>query len=320
MNFNVLLLKIKTLAIILGIVATGFFSGCSGLKTTNPDNGKVNKLSDRIMFSYDSSWAKTGDDFRYTYGLNIQSPWENGGKLFMLFPEHLEYNPVGNTILRHYDNIPIPWIISPDGKQASYKVESTALKGVFVESTARILTENELPFDAGGIKMSMRLINHGVDTLPVVRPLLCMQYSGLTGFPGALQDNFRHSSILIDGRLTALSNLPTENTDATFKGCVVKDCPQRDTRSERNGGLINTDMDMALSVVTSTDNKRKMIIFWTPGKSMIANASIPCMHADPYFGTLKPGDMAYAEGYLIFTEAETEPILKYLEAMDRKVF
>jgi hypothetical protein len=71
-----------------------------------------------IYFSTDSSWISNDREKRFTYGLNINSPWENGGKLFMHFPEHLEYNPVGNTILRHYDSIPT-MDISPDGLQAS---------------------------------------------------------------------------------------------------------------------------------------------------------------------------------------------------------
>jgi hypothetical protein len=72
-----------------------------------------------IFFSRDTSWVSDDREKRFTYGLNINSPWDKGGTLFMHFPEHLEYNPVGNKILRHYDSIPTPWIISPDGLQAS---------------------------------------------------------------------------------------------------------------------------------------------------------------------------------------------------------
>jgi hypothetical protein len=79
-------------------------------------------------------------------------------------------------------------------------------------------------------------------------------------------------------------------------------------------------MDLALSVVTSLDEKRKVIIWWTPGKSMIANANIPCIHADPYFGTLNPGEQAYAEGLILFTEGDIEPLVKFLQEQDRRVF
>jgi hypothetical protein len=257
---------------------------------------------------------------RFTYGLNINSPWEGGGTLFMHFPEHLEYNPVGNTILRHYDSIPTPWIISPDGKQASYRVESPVLKHVIVESFIREISENELPFKVSGVKLALRIINNGSEILPVIRPLICIQYSGLKGFPARLDHNFEHSFIVINGDLKALSDLVTADPGTTFKGCVVRACPQRDTRSEKTGGLISQDMDLALSVVTSMDNKRKIIIWWTPGKSMIANAYIPCMHADPYFGTLKPGEEAYAEGMILFTENDPKPVINYLIKRDRKVF
>ena len=64
-------------------------------------------------------------------------------------------------------------------------------------------------------------------------------------------------------------------------------------------------------MVSARDNKRKVIFWWTPGKSMIANSFIPCIHADPYFGTLKPGEEAYAEGLIIFTEGDVKPIVNY---------
>jgi hypothetical protein len=166
----------------------------------------------------------------------------------------------------------------------------------------------------------MKILNNSTEILPVVRVLLCLQYNGLKGFPGKLDHNYEHNLIVVDGKLTQLSALKTSDPETTFKGCVVKGCPQRDTRSEATGGLIDKDMDLALSVVTSVDGKRKVIIFWTPGKSMIANANIPCIHADPYFGTLKPGDEAYAEGMILFTEGDLAPVIKYLTGRDRKVF
>jgi hypothetical protein len=273
-----------------------------------------------IFLSTYSSWVGDDREKRFTYGLNIKPPWEDGGTLFMHFPEHLEYNPVGNTILRHYDSIPTPWIISPDGMQASYRVESPALQNVIVESFVRQTFENELPLNISGVKLAMHIINKGTEILPVIRPLICVQYSGLTGFPAKLDNNYEHNFIVINGELKALSDMKTSDPETTFKGCVVRGCPQRDTRSEARGGLIAQEMDLALSVVTSLDNRRKLIIWWTPGKSMIANANIPCMHADPYFGTLNPGENAFAEGMILFTDGNVEPIIRYLIDKDRKVF
>ena len=149
--------------------------------------------------------------------------------------------------------------------------------------------------------------------------MICNQFSDLTGFPQRHHD-FQHNFVVINEHMKSLSELPTENTAATFKGSVVKGSPQRDTRAERNGGLIDQDMDLALSVVTSLDNQRKVVFWWTPGKSMIANSFIPCIHADPYFGTLKPGEEAYAEGLIIFTEGDIVPIVNYLKKKERKLF
>jgi hypothetical protein len=199
-------------------------------------------------------------------------------------------------------------------------VESPALQNVFIESFVRQISEKELPINVSGVKLAMHIINKGTEVLPVIRPLICVQYSGLSGFPAKLDHNYEHNYIMVNGELKALSDLITADPNTTFKGCVVRGCPQRDTRSEAAGGLITGDMDLALSVVSSVDNRRKLIIWWTPGKSMIANANIPCIHADPYFGTLKPGEEAFAEGMILFTDDDPEPIINYLIDRDRKVF
>ena len=280
---------------------------------------ETSSSSEKIHFYIDPNKMSEAPVEKLTYGLFVTPPWDDGGVLYLNFPEHLEYNPVGNTILRHYDSIPNPWIISPDGKQASFRVQSLALKDVFVESFARVMDDRSIPVEARGVHVAMKIINHGSETLPVIRPLICNQFRDLTGFPQRHHD-FKHTYLVIDGRVTALADLPTEDPETTFKGCVVEGCPQRDTRSERNGGLIEEDMDAALSVVTSLDQQRKVIFWWTPGKSMIANSFIPCIHADPYFGTLKPGEEAYAEGMILFTEGEVEPIINYLKSLERLVF
>jgi hypothetical protein len=43
------------------------------------------------------------------------------------------------------------------------------------------------------------------------------------------------------------------------------------------------------------------------------------MHADPYFGTLRPGEEAYAEGMIIFTEGDPYPVIRVLAGRDRKL-
>ena len=292
--------------------------GCSDKKSHSIPS-ETSSTSEEIYFYTDPDKRSEDPEEILTYGLFINAPWKNGGVLYLNFPEHLEYNPVGNTILRHYDSIPNPWTISPDGKQASFRVESLALENVYVESFARVMDEGAIPFDVQGVHLAMRIINHGSLTLPVIRPLICNQFRDLTGFPQQHHD-FQHNYIVIKDQIINLAKLPTENMNTTFKGCVVEGCPQRDTRAEKNGGLIEKEMDLALSIVTSLDHRRKVIFWWTPGKSMIANSFIPCIHADPYFGSLKPGDEAYAEGLILFTEGNIEPIVKYLKEKERKLF
>jgi len=286
--------------------------------SANPTASERSSTSEKVHLYFDPDKISEDPPHKITYGLFITVPWKNGGDLYMNFPEHLSYNPVGNTILRYYDARPIPWIISADGKKASYRVESLALSNVYVESFIRVMNDAELPFDAQGVYVSMKIINHGSKTLPVIRPLICNQFADLTGFPQHHHD-FKQNFIVMNGQITALSDLSTENLETTFKGCVVEGCPQRDTDSRRKGGLIEQDMDAALSMVTSIDEQRKVIFWWNPGKSMIANSYIPCIHADPYFGTLKPGEEGFAEGLILFTEGNIKPIVKYLKKKSRDV-
>ena len=50
----------------------------------------------------------------------------------------------------------------------------------------------------------------------------------------------------------------------------------------------------------------KAVITFTPGKSILSNTAIPCAHADPYFGTLGPGESAEAKGEILFTESSLD--------------
>ena len=272
-----------------------------------------------IRFFVDSMRLSDDPEQTNTYGLSMTDPWSEDGSLFLNFPEHLEYNPRGDTILRHFDQRQSPWIISPDGRQASYRVESLALEGVIVEAFARIAADAELPPGTRGAYLAMRIANGADIALPVIRPLICMQYRKVGGFPTST-DHFRHNFIPLDGKLVALADLPTEQSETKFKGCVVAGSPQRDTRSERQGGLIERDMDLAASVVSSLDERRRIVLWWTPGKSMIANANIPCIHADPYFGTLEPGEKGFAEGLVLYAEGAAESIVDELGQRDRTAF
>jgi hypothetical protein len=51
---------------------------------------------------------------------------------------------------------------------------------------------------------------------------------------------------------------------------------------------------------------------------MIANARILSIHTDPYFGTLEPGETAYAEGLLLFTETALGPVIRDLTSRNQR--
>lgn len=235
-----------------------------------------------------------------TYGLTIVPPWEEGGTLHVNFPEHLEHGLVGHTILRHYDKRANPWKISADGRSASYEVESLELPGVRVQASA--VSEGDRA------RLWLKITNGGGKTLERVKPLLCFWYGKLVGFPGKLSDNFQHTYVMKDGKLVTLANIPTENPAATAKVAYVRGCSQHDCDkfARGRGGLIESDIDRALVVVTARDGKRKAILTFTPGKSILSNAVIPCAHADPYLGTLEAGKSVEATGEILFTEMPLE--------------
>jgi len=86
------------------------------------------------------------------------------------------------------------------------------------------------------------------------------------------------------------------------KGAPVIGCPQRgDWFAAKHGGYIEAGIDAALTAVAALDGKRKLIVAWTPDKSMLSNANIPCIHADPYFGTIPPCEAREARGLYLFT-------------------
>jgi hypothetical protein len=242
----------------------------------------------------------------FAYGLAIVPPWTEAGRLIVNFPEHLEYDSRGMGILRYSDPAPKGrWEVAADGTRASLRAESSSAPGVRVEGEAKALGSDR-------IEVTMRIINAGPIALPAIRPLYCFHYDGLAGFPKWV-DNFKHTYLLKDGKPTAFAEIPTRNPAATGKAATVLGCEQHDNAfAERRGGLIEPDIDAALGAVESLDGKRKLIIAWSPGKSVLSNASIPCVHADPYYGTIEAGRSAEAKGVILFTEDPLKEVVTNL--------
>jgi hypothetical protein len=244
---------------------------------------------------------------RLTYGLTILPPWPDGGYLHVNFPEHLEYdeeNPAndytGFSLLRHWDERDYPWSISADGRIASLEVESPHEPGVIV--AARLTAQANLAV------VWMSITNNSRKRLPRVKPLLCFQYGSLTGFPQRLDDNFRYTHIVMGGRLVRLADIRTARPDPQAMVAYVRGCGQHDCDGFANsrGGLIAEDIDAGLAAVTSKDGRRALLVTFTPPKSVLSNAFIPCVHADPCFGDLAPGESAEVSGAVVFVEDDLE--------------
>ncbi|KPJ56883.1 MAG: hypothetical protein AMS16_01705 [Planctomycetes bacterium DG_58] len=251
-----------------------------------------------------------GDTKEYfNYGLKIVPPWEDGGYLRINFPEHLEYMPGTRGILRYSDKgAKGHWIVADDGMTAELDVESVTAPGVFVHGKAKVVSKNR-------IEVSMRITNKTERvTLGAIRPLYCHQYQPLKGFP-QWQQNLEHTFFLQNGKLVALSEIKTEKPVKIKVGTVIG-CPQKNDMpfAQRRGGGIKEGIDASIVVVTSLDNRRALVFGWTPGKSAFTNAHIPCVHADPYYGDIRPGEWREPKEVIILTEEDPEKVVKQLLA------
>jgi hypothetical protein len=215
---------------------------------------------------------------------------------------------VGHGILSHHNKVPYPWKIAADGRSATFDVESPELPGAFVSASA--VAESDKA------RLTLKLTNRSGKSLERVKPLLCFWYARLAGFPGRRSDNFEHTYAVLDGKPVSLASIPTANPKATAKVAYVRGCTQRDCDkfALSRGGLISRDIDRALIVVEARDGKRKVIITFTPGKSILSNAVIPCAHADPLFGTVEQGASAEVTGEILFTE---QPLADIVRTMPR---
>jgi cephalosporin-C deacetylase-like acetyl esterase len=261
-----------------------------------------NSVSGGVRLFVDPNTNSENPDQRMAYGLNVAPPWPDGGSLFINLPEHLEYMPGTKGIARHHDQRKNVWQVSADGTAASYDVESLTAPGVFFAIKALVKGE--------GVHFEMTITNRSAKLLKSIRPLLCFQYHGLKGFPTAQTDNFNHTFVIIDGKLVSLVDLRVKSPEAKARMAQVRGCAdEHNWWAEEMGGLIERRIDRALTALTSSTDDRKVIVTWTPGKNLLSNRAIPCIHADPCFGDLAQGKSRTVRGELIFTRASLESVI-----------
>jgi len=227
------------------------------------------------------------DSEKAAYTVRIDSPWENGGYLHVNFPEHLEYGPVGYTITRYSDPRPPAWQVEREGKFAHYEAASIpgrGVEGVTVRAAARVIEPDR-------VRMTLAILNHSDKALHDIKPLLCFQYKGLAGFSRSDDENFKYTYVVLAGQITALADLSTTKSDATAKAAPVRGIrPYRFDFAKKRGGYIDKPLDLGLSAITSKDGARAVLLYAPVGESVLSNLHIPCLHADPHFGHVRPGE------------------------------
>lgn len=257
-----------------------------------------------IHFYVDPRTNSSDPDVRMAYGLHVTSPW--GGSVFINFPEHLEYMPGTQGIARHHDERLNVWQVEDGGARALYDVESLSLPGVWFRAEARAAGQRA--------EFDFSIHNKTQQTLGSIRAMFCHDYGSMPGFPARDSDNFEQTFVSVDDDLRAVADLPVRNRDARARMAQVRGCPDvHNWWAEEMGGLIEAPLDLALTAVRGQDG-RHMALTWSPGKCLLTNRAIPCIHADPAFGDLPPGAEGHAHGTLVFGTGSMEELAAELRA------
>jgi hypothetical protein len=287
---------------ILAVVAVSVCCGAllaEGIKIEHDPGGSIADTKDKPL----------------TYGLKVTAPWKDGGHVIINLPEHLTYGTNERPILRWSDNRQFKepqnaWKISEDGREATLDIASPYDAQVRIVGKVKAEGENR-------VRLSMKIVNNTDHDLDAIRALYCTHYRLLTGFP-RWQQGFPFTWLLVNGRWTRLADLPTKDEKTLVKWARVKG---RDVRPNEfvtsRGGAIAKPLDAAAAVVSDTDQQRRLAVAWKPGGTMLSNADIPCIHVDPFYETVPPGESREAEGLMIFTE---EPLDKILEQFRKEGF
>lgn len=255
------------------------------------------------------------------YGLAVIPPWPDGGRLIIDFPEHLDALDAGGgdvKILHYFEKQNLTrWQVAADGLSALLDVQSPFAPGVLIHARAQAVGQDRMEF-------VFTIENRSDRTLRWIDPLFCHRLGKLTGFPEKASktptafSNFEHVYAVVNGQVLRVSTVSTRQPQSRVRGAEVAGSPQpANPFAESRGGVLPSPVDAAIAAVTSSDGRRKLILSWTPGKSFLSNAEIPCLHADPFYGVVEPGRLATARGLLIMTERPLEPIMLELLKLGR---
>jgi hypothetical protein len=282
---------------IVSLLIASIFFGCA----KNRPGGEAMGI---VKFFVDPATNSDDPEVRMAYGLNIMPPWPEGGSIFVNLPEHLEYMPGTKGIARHHDKRQNVWKVSADSMEAAYAVESLTEPGVSFSVKARSVKDRAT--------FEFTINNRSEKIFESIRPLFCFQYNPLKGFPARLSDNFQHTYVIIGGKPVAVSGLAVTTTAAYARMAQVRDCAdEHNWWAEEMGGFISERIDSGVTILTASNDERKVILRWTPGKNFLSNSFIPCIHADPCIGDLAPGQSRTVYGELMFTDKALENLGKY---------
>lgn len=219
----------------------------------------------------------------------VSPSWPSQDYLWLDFPEAI-FSSQGLLFLSHvnppfptvFENLPkIPWEPLPDG----VRFDRTLPNGIEFGGTVRKGSETT-------VDLELRLKNGSTEPLENITLQTCAFLRGIKEFAEYTRDNkFIHT--------------PKAGWISMEAAREMKGGSEKFRVGWRDRG--EPISDLPVMVTRSNEADRYVAMTWfTDTLSMVSNPHHPCMHADPKFPNLSPGEEAKIQGKLIFFEGPLE--------------
>lgn len=221
----------------------------------------------------------------------VSPAWPSQDYIWLDFPEAI-FSSQGLLFLSHvnppiptvFENLPVvPWQQTPEG----IRFERTLPNGVvFGGSVERA--------DAATVALNLHLLNGSSEPLADITLQTCAFLRAVSEFGDYTRDNkFVH--------------VPGQGWVSMTQAMELPDSGARYRLGWRKNGTPVADLPVA--VVMSNQADRLMAFTWGEHTlSLVSNPRHPCIHADPQFPDLAPGESASISGRLVFFEGKLDDL------------
>ncbi len=226
--------------------------------------------------------------YRWEHIAWVSPPWPSQDYVWLDFPEAI-FTSQGLLFLSHvnppiptvfHDLPPVAWRRLPDG----IGYERRLPNGVRFSGSLR--KQND-----GVVALELRLRNGTAEPLNNITLQTCAFLRAIREF-GEYTNTNKYVHLARHGWLPLSASLPEDAAGPYRVGWRTRGRPVA---------------DLPVAVVVSSQAPRLMAMTWMADTlSMVGNPKHPCIHADPKFKDLEPGQQASIRGKLIFFEGRLE--------------